>query len=165
MRSSFRWMIVGGILFIVAAWLAGPGRRALATRGVLAPAVGNRAWAYVGLAVMALILLVIGSVNDFTRFLLVAVLVALGAAWIELIRAQTTHEFPDATAPAFFADTRTRVSNWLEELRAARPASDKTAAPPTDITARLSSLADLHARGELTDEEYAAAKARVLAGE
>ena len=28
MRGSFRWMIVVGILFVVAAWLAGPGRRA-----------------------------------------------------------------------------------------------------------------------------------------
>jgi hypothetical protein len=165
MRSSFRWMIVGGILFVVAAWLAGPGRRALATRGVLAPAIRNRTWAYASLALVAVILLVIGSVGDFTRFLLVAVLVALGAAWIELMRAQTTHEFPDATTPAFFADTRTRVSGWLEELRAAGPASDRTAAPATDMTARLLSLADLHTRGELTDEEYAAAKARVLSGE
>ena len=33
------------------------------------------------------------------------------------------------------------------------------------MTARLAALADLHARGELTDEEYASAKARVLAGE
>jgi hypothetical protein len=33
------------------------------------------------------------------------------------------------------------------------------------MTARLLSLADLHTRGELTDEEYAAAKARVLSGE
>jgi len=31
-----------------------------------------------------------------------------------------------------------------------------------DLTSRLQQLADLHARGELTDEEYAAAKARVL---
>jgi hypothetical protein len=33
-----------------------------------------------------------------------------------------------------------------------------------DVTARLAGLADLHAKGELTDEEYAAAKAQVLAG-
>jgi hypothetical protein len=33
-----------------------------------------------------------------------------------------------------------------------------------DLSAQLASLADLHARGELTDEEYASAKSRVLAG-
>jgi hypothetical protein len=30
---------------------------------------------------------------------------------------------------------------------------------------RLQELSELHGRGELTDDEYAAAKARVLAGE
>ncbi len=33
-----------------------------------------------------------------------------------------------------------------------------------DVSARLASLAQLHSEGELTDEEYAAAKAQVLAG-
>ncbi len=164
MRSSFRWLVLIGILFIVASWLAGPGRRAIASRRVLAPAIRERLWAYVGLAVVALLLLVAGSVSDFTRFLVVVVLVALGAAWIELMRAQTMREFPEAGAPAFVGEARGRVSDWLETRRApAAPA----AAPPTggDTTARLANLADLHARGELTDEEYASAKARVLAGE
>ena len=162
MRSSFRWLVLIGVLFIVASWLAGPGRRAIAARRGLAPVLRERLWAYVGLAVIALILLVTGQVNDLTRFLVVVVLVALGAAWIELTRAQTMHEFPGAGAPAFVGETRGRVSDWLEARRA--PA----AAPPPvggDTTARLANLADLHARGELTDEEYASAKARVLAGE
>ena len=54
MRGSFRLMIVVGILFLLAAWLAGPGRRALATRGWLAPALRNRVWAYVVLAIVVL---------------------------------------------------------------------------------------------------------------
>ena len=41
MRGSFRLMIVVGLLFLVAAWLAGPGRRALTTRGWLAPALAE----------------------------------------------------------------------------------------------------------------------------
>jgi hypothetical protein len=36
---------------------------------------------------------------------------------------------------------------------------------PSDVASRLAQLADLHGLGELTDAEYAAAKARVLAGE
>jgi hypothetical protein len=39
--------------------------------------------------------------------------------------------------------------------------SPQPAAP--DVTARLQQLADLHASGALTDEEFAAAKARLLA--
>jgi hypothetical protein len=33
------------------------------------------------------------------------------------------------------------------------------------MTSRLASLAELHASGALTDEEFASAKARVLAGD
>ena len=63
------------------------------------------------------------------------------------------------------ADARGWVTDWWEERRAASAASAGRAAPAADLTARLAGLADLHARGELTDEEYASAKARVLAGE
>ena len=165
MRGSFRLMIVIGILFLVASWLAGPGRRAVVSRRALAPALQGRLWPYVVLAVIAVILLMTSSVSDFTRYLVVLLLVALGATWIELTRTQTQREFPDATAPALLADARTRVSDWWEQRREAE-ASRATAVPvPTDLSARLASLADLHGRGELNDEEYTAAKARVLAGD
>ena len=52
MRGSFRLMLVVGLLFLLAAWLAGPGRRALTARGWLAPALQNRVWAYVVLALV-----------------------------------------------------------------------------------------------------------------
>lgn len=174
LRTSFRWFVVIGVLFVVAAWLAGPGPRAVAVRGVLAPAVRQRLWAYVGLAVFALVLLVTGPVDDFARLLVVLVLVLLGALWIEQVRAQTVHEFPDASAPDVLADARARLASWWEERRAlerrapapAPPAPQPPTAPGgPDLPARLASLADLHARGALTEEEFSSAKARVLAGE
>ena len=127
-------------------------------------------WAYVALAVVALFLLATGPVNDVSRFLVLLLLVALGAAWIELTRRQTLHEFPDAEAPDVFGDARARVSSWWDARRADRVAPAVSAQAPEapvagDVTARLGSLADLHARGALTDEEFAQAKARVLAGE
>jgi putative oligomerization/nucleic acid binding protein len=164
MRGSFRLLIVVGALFLVAAWLAGPGRRALATRGWLAPVLRVRIWAYVVLVTLVLILLTTSNVSDFTRFLVVLILAGLGAVWIEFTRRQTLAEFPDAGDPAW-ADARARVSDWLEARRSAPSADRPSAAPATDLTARLASLAELHARGELSDEEYASAKARVLAGE
>jgi hypothetical protein len=165
MRSSFRWLALIGILFVVAAWLAGPGRRAIAARRSLAPVLRERVWPYVGLALIALILLLTGEVNDLTRFLVIIVLIGLGALWIELMRSRTMHEFPGAGAPAFVGEARGRVSDWWEARR--KPEAPAVAVAPAaeDTTARLASLADLHARGELTDEEYAAAKARVLGGE
>ncbi len=159
MRDSFRSMVVVGVLFVITASLAGPGRRALAARRSIAPAFRNRLWAYVVLAIVALFLLVNGQVSDFTRFLYVAIILALGATWIELTRKQTLCEFPDTGEPTMVADARSRVTGWLDERRASTPGQD------TDVTAQLANLADLHSRGELTDEEYASAKARVLAAE
>jgi len=85
----------------------------------------------------------------------------VGATWIELMRRQTLHEFPDDGGPALISDARSRLSGWWEDRRAA-PVAPGTPAVATDVTARLAALADLHARGELTDEEYGAAKTRVL---
>jgi hypothetical protein len=164
MRGSFRVMVIVGILFLIAAWLAGPGRRAVAVRRSIAPAFRSRVWAYVGLAIVTLFLLFNGQVSDFTRFLFVAILVALGATWIELTRRQTMLEFPDAGGSTMITDARDRVSGWLDERRSGSQA-DTASEPNVDVTAQLANLSDLHARGELSDEEYASAKARVLTGE
>jgi hypothetical protein len=162
MRGSFRLMVVVGILFILAAWIAGPGRRALTTRRWLAHALENRVWAYVVLAIVVLLMLVTAEVADFTRLLVVIILAALGAAWIELTRRQALAEFPDAGDSTLISDTRARMTSWWESRKA--PSAPQAAVEPTDVTARLASLADLHAQGHLTDEEYAAAKAQVLGG-
>jgi len=168
LRSSFWLLSVVGVLFVLAAWLAGPGRSAIAARRVLAPLVRARRYAYVGLAVVALILLAMGPVDDAARLLVVLLLLGLLVAWIELTRAQTIREFPGAelAAPALLGEARGRVSEWLVARRAAAQASTPgPAAEATDVTTQLEHLADLHRRGELTDEEYATAKARVLTGE
>jgi multidrug resistance efflux pump len=44
----------------------------------------------------------------------------------------------------------------------APPAPAATAAPTKDVTAELQKLADLHKSGVLTDEEFAAAKKKLL---
>jgi hypothetical protein len=163
MRGSFRLMIVVGLLFVLAAWLAGPGRRALTVRGWLAPGLQSRLGAYVVLAVLAFLMVFTAQVVDFTRLLVVVLLAALGATWIELTRRQTLREFPDADGTAFLADTWDRLSGWWDDQRtAAKQPAAPGAAPAADISARLASLAELHAEGKLTDEEYASAKARVL---
>ena len=163
LRSSYRWLVAGGVLFLVAAWLAGPGRRAVAARRLLAPALRARLWAYAALVLLALVLLFTGPVGDFARYLFVLAFFALGVAWIELMRTQALSEFPDASAPELFADARSRVTGWWEARRAG---NGEPAPAPTssDIASRLASLAELHARGELTDEEFASAKARALTG-
>lgn len=165
MRGSFRWLIFAGAVVLVGAFLAGPGRRAVAVRRWLAPALRERVWANVALAVLVLVLLTAGPALDFVRLVWIALVGALGAVWIEAMRRRTLHEFPDAGAPAVIGETRARISSWWSERTAARAAAAPAPPPPADdVTARLAALADLHARGELTDEEYSAAKALVLAG-
>jgi hypothetical protein len=123
----------------------------------------NRVWAYIVLAVVVLLMLFRAEVLDFSRLLVVILLGALGAAWIELTRRQTLAEFPDAEGSTLVADTRARMTDWWDSRRTPSE-SPAAAAPAVDVSSRLASLAELHANGKLTDEEYAAAKAQVLGG-
>lgn len=164
MRSSFWLMIVVGTLFVVAWWLAGYGRTAIAFRRNLAPILRDRWWAYGALAVVGVVLLLTSPVSDFARYFVVALLLVLGVVWIERTRAQALREFPDAGGAVLLGDTRTKAGSWWD-ARQARAEAPAAAAAPADVSAKLANLTSLHAQGALTDEEFASAKARVLAGE
>jgi Short C-terminal domain len=169
LRSSLYWQIVVGVLLVGAAWLAGPRAYALATRRTLSPLLRERAYPYVALAVVALVLLVSAPVQDFARLFFVAAIVGFLAVGIELLRTQTLREFPEGAAMPSLDETRARVTKWVAAQRgslpAPRPREPTRATAGTDLTSRLQALAELHTSGALTDEEYATAKARVLAGE
>jgi membrane protease subunit (stomatin/prohibitin family) len=76
-----------------------------------------------------------------------------------------------AARTAVVAGTATAVSGRVQRRQAARWEQDdaqqyQQAAPPPeqeeDATAQLQNLAQLHNQGVLTDEEFAAAKAKIL---
>jgi hypothetical protein len=80
-----------------------------------------------------------------------------------------------AARTAVVAGTATAVSGRVARRQAARyddqdaqqyqeaaPPPAPAAAPEDDATAQLQNLANLHAQGVLTDEEFAAAKAKAL---
>ena len=76
-----------------------------------------------------------------------------------------------ATRTAVVAGTATAVSGRVQRRQAARydqqdAQQAAAAAPPPpqedDATAQLQNLANLHAQGVLTDEEFAASKAKIL---
>jgi len=79
-----------------------------------------------------------------------------------------------AARTAVVAGTATAVSGRVQRRQAAKwdeqdsqqYAQQAAAAPPPapedDATAQLKNLADLHAQGVLTDEEFAASKAKIL---
>ena len=63
---------------------------------------------------------------------------------------------------------RRQAGRYEEEAYARQAAAQQTAPPPAaapaedDQTAKLQQLADLHSQGILSDDEFAAAKAKVL---
>ena len=68
-----------------------------------------------------------------------------------------------ATAAAVSgAATRAHNRNTPSQPAAAPVPAAAPAAPADDTSAKLQELADLHAKGVLSDEEFAAAKAKVL---
>ena len=79
-----------------------------------------------------------------------------------------------AARTAVVAGTATAVSGRVQRRQAARydeqdaqqyaqePPPAAAAAPEDDATAQLQNLAQLHTQGVLTDEEFAASKAKIL---
>ncbi|MBM02357.1 MAG: hypothetical protein CMH43_01380 [Micrococcales bacterium] len=68
-----------------------------------------------------------------------------------------------ATAAAVSgAATRAHNRNTPSQPGAAPAPAAAPAAPADDTSAKLEELADLHAKGVLSDEEFAAAKAKAL---
>jgi hypothetical protein len=79
-----------------------------------------------------------------------------------------------AARTAVVAGTATAVSGRVQRRQAAKwdaqeqqqyaqePQQDAQQAPEDDATAQLQNLAALHTQGVLTDEEFAAAKAKIL---
>ena len=71
------------------------------------------------------------------------------------------------TATAVSGRVARRQNAKYEEQDAQQYAAQQAAAPPPppaedDATAQLQNLANLHAQGVLTDEEFAASKAKIL---
>jgi hypothetical protein len=67
-----------------------------------------------------------------------------------------------AARTAVVAGTATAVSGRVARRQAARWDAQEPPAPEEDATAQLQNLAALHTQGVLTDEEFAAAKAKIL---
>ena len=91
-------VIVYGILFILAALLAGPSKAAIASRKGLAPFLKEQALAAYGLVVFILLLVIAWGPTKATQtgvgILIISALVLGG---LEALRRQTAREFPDAS--------------------------------------------------------------------
>jgi uncharacterized membrane protein YozB (DUF420 family) len=191
MTSIATTVIVVGVLFAAAGWLASPTRAARACRRFIAPTLRlHVAYVYTGLAILVGIYFLSAPTQGLRSFLTTLIVAAMAAFGIRELGKQTEEEYPEADYGEVFGRTKDRVVSAvkganigekvgeqasrlrLPELR--RPDGDDDEAPTETLASgdgaedarleRLERLGALHEKGILTDEEFAAEKARVLGG-
>lgn len=188
MTSLAKTVIVVGVLFGVAGWLASPTGSARATRRVMAPALREYpAYVYSGLAVIVGIYFLQSPAQNLRTFLTTLVVAGLAAFGIHELRKQAQEENPDASYDELFGRTRERVAGAVKSAnigeRALKlrlpevrmPGKDdgegkeesagggsRASSDEDSRLGRLEKLGELHEKGILTKEEFEKEKARVL---
>jgi uncharacterized membrane protein YidH (DUF202 family) len=194
MTSIATTVIVVGILFLVAGWLASPTNGARAVRRLLAPVLRlHPAYVYTGLALLVCFYFLTGPTQGLRSFLTTLLLAGMAAFGIHELRKLTEEEFPDATYDETFGRTRDKVVTAVKDANIGERVGEQasklrlpevrrsgkepegptaeapTAALPVDEEdarlARLERLGALRDKGILTEEEFAAEKARLLGGD
>ncbi len=156
-------VVVYGLIIIVATWIAGETRPAMALRRMLAPTLRERPAAVYGAVYMALLLVILWGPTPATRQIayIVGFIVLLGLG-VHTLRRQTAREFPDAQP----GDSGRAIRAWYAARR--RPVAPVVATAGAGAgsgrVAELERLASLHDRGSLSDEEFAAEKATLRNG-
>jgi hypothetical protein len=166
--------IIIGLAVMLGASLAGPSRPARAFRRAVAPWFRDRATtSYAVIAALVLLIVLWGPIPA-TRMpipvLIIIVLIWLGT---EALRRQTAVEYPDAQIGDTFGGIRARVGRGRLGSRRRTGAEQPPIAGGSspwgsgssgeDRLSRLERLAALRAAGALSEEEFAAEKAAVLA--
>jgi Short C-terminal domain len=181
MASIATTVIVVGVLFGIAGWLGSPAGSARSSRRVMAPVLRDYpVYVYAALAVVVCIYFLSSPTQNLRSFLTTLVIAALAAFGIHELRRQTDEEFPDIQLDDLFGRTRERVAGAVKSANIGERASKlrlpevrkPSAAPPPEAAGdeednrlrRLERLAELRDKGVLSEEEFAAEKARVLGG-
>jgi hypothetical protein len=189
MTSIATTVIVFGVLLGIAGWLGSPTGSARSSRRFMAPVLRDYIpYVYTGLAIVVCIYFLSASVQNLRSFLTTLVIAAFAAFGIRELRRQSEEEFPDVQMADYFGGAKDRVVGAVKNANLGERASKlrlpemrkpgegggdaSAAAAPTESPVggddarlrRLSQLAELRDKGALTDEEFAAEKARVLGG-
>jgi hypothetical protein len=161
-------VIVFGILFVLASFLASPSNAAVSTRQALAPTLRERPaliWSlFAGAALLALIV----WPPSGTRQLVVSLLlIALAGAGLEALRRTTLTEFPGAKRGDWILSMRRRARRAGAEAgrrigSAARQLTSEEAHPDDAKLERLERLGQLKEKGVLSAAEFRAEKKRIL---
>ncbi len=135
-------IVLYGIVIVAAAWLAGPTRWATSIRRWLTPYLRQPAYAYGGLAALLLLVFWWDPVIATHRIVPSLLLIAFAALGTEMLRRQVIRE--------------------ASEPRVATAGAPSVAAGGDPRVGEIERLAGLRDSGALTEDEFAAEKARVL---
>jgi hypothetical protein len=170
-------VVIFGVLFVVASFLASPAGAAVSIRRAAAPTLRDRpgiVWSV--FAAIALAVLITWPPPGTRQLVLTLLLIALAAAGLEALSRKTRYEFPGAKQGEWMQSMRARARRSTKETSrrlgsAVRELTDDDAASPDEQTnpddvklERLEKLAELKEKGVLTAREFRQEKKRILSG-
>jgi Short C-terminal domain len=163
-------VIIFGVLFVIASFLASPANSAVSIRQALAPTLRERqglVWS--AFAAVALLAVIIWPPDGTRGLVITLVLIALAGVGLEALRRKTDREFPGAKRGDWMqamrerarragAETGRRISSAVKGLTAEEK-------DPEDAKLdRLERLGELKDKGVLTVTEFREQKKKILTG-
>jgi hypothetical protein len=161
LKAGAAAVLLYGIVIVVGAWLAGPGRVASSLRRELTPALRDPKVAYPALGLLLLIVFWWNPTPGTSRVLPSVALILLSVAGVEALRRVAVRDFPEET----MATASERWSGRFDAALAGRRRTEPKPAAPMPAEERLAALerlAGLRDSGALTEAEFERQKARIL---
>ncbi|HEY6771914.1 MAG TPA: SHOCT domain-containing protein [Solirubrobacterales bacterium] len=161
-------VVILGVLFVIAAFLASPTTAAVGLRRGLAPTLHERpglVWSLFG--AIALLVLIIWPPAGTRQLVLSLVLIALAGVGLEALRRKADQEFPGAKRGDWMQSMRERARRAGTETgrrigSAVRGLTDQETDPEDAKLDRLERLGELKDKGVLTATEFRDQKKKIL---
>jgi Short C-terminal domain len=171
LHSFASTVIIYGVLFVIASFLASPAGAAVSIRRALAPTLRERrglVWSV--FAVAALLALIIWPPTGTRQLVLTLLLIALAGVGLEALRRKSLHEFPGAQRGDWMQSMRERARQASAETgrrigSAVKGLTAEDEKHPDDAKLdRLERLGELKESGVLTAAEFREEKKKILSG-
>jgi hypothetical protein len=170
LQSIATTVVIYGVLFVIAAFLASPAGSAVGIRRAIAPTLRDRrelVWSVYGAG--ALIGLILWPPSGTRQLVLTLVLIALAGLGLEALRRKTLREFPGAEPGDWVRSVRERFSRATTETgrrmgAAMRGLTHEERHPEDTKFDHLERLGELKEKGVLTAAEFREEKKKILSG-
>ncbi len=171
LQSFASSVVIFGIGFVVASFLASPAGAAVGIRRAAAPTLRDRpgiVWST--FAALTLVVVIIWPPSGSRQLVLTLLLIVLAAVWLEEVRRKTAREFPGAKKGDWMKSMRRRARRATRETgrrvgSAVRELTDDNGTHPDDAKLeRLEKLGELKEKGLLTATEFREQKKKILSG-